>query len=109
FFFFFQAEDGIRDLIVTGVQTCALPIWACGRPPGWRNAGASPPSPGPWRPRPRSHPTRRGRRAPREISCHSERSYIPAGETTARSEERRVGKGCRARWGQCDEKEKGIM
>ena len=25
--FFFQAEDGIRDLIVTGVQTCALPIW----------------------------------------------------------------------------------
>src|SRR2546428_5155096 len=29
FFFFFQAEDGIRDLIVTGVQTCALPI-CCG-------------------------------------------------------------------------------
>src|SRR2546430_9574216 len=28
FFFFFQAEDGIRDLTVTGVQTCALPI--CG-------------------------------------------------------------------------------
>src|SRR2546430_13396302 len=27
FFFFFQAEDGIRDLTVTGVQTCALPIW----------------------------------------------------------------------------------
>src|SRR5206468_7494130 len=27
FIFFFQAEDGIRDLIVTGVQTCALPIW----------------------------------------------------------------------------------
>src|SRR2546430_12569558 len=33
-FFFFQAEDGIRDLTVTGVQTCALPICAgCGR---WR-------------------------------------------------------------------------
>src|SRR2546428_2561220 len=30
-FFFFQAEDGIRDLIVTGVQTCALPI-SSGRP-----------------------------------------------------------------------------
>src|SRR2546430_13531904 len=32
-FFFFQAEDGIRDLTVTGVQTCALPIspdWAAG-------------------------------------------------------------------------------
>src|SRR3990167_11241635 len=27
-FFFFQAEDGIRDLTVTGVQTCALPIWS---------------------------------------------------------------------------------
>src|SRR6266404_7797228 len=26
--FFFQAEDGIRDKLVTGVQTCALPIWA---------------------------------------------------------------------------------
>src|SRR2546430_9104557 len=30
-FFFFQAEDGIRDLTVTGVQTCALPIWVCGQ------------------------------------------------------------------------------
>src|SRR3712207_9207156 len=29
FFFFFQAEDGIRDIGVTGVQTCALPI--CGK------------------------------------------------------------------------------
>src|SRR5207245_3511987 len=28
FFFFFQAEDGIRDATVTGVQTCALPILA---------------------------------------------------------------------------------
>src|SRR5437762_11298474 len=27
FFFFFQAEDGIRDTSVTGVQTCALPIY----------------------------------------------------------------------------------
>ena len=26
-YFFFQAEDGIRDDLVTGVQTCALPIW----------------------------------------------------------------------------------
>src|SRR6266498_5113009 len=29
-FFFFQAEDGIRDADVTGVQTCALPIWNIG-------------------------------------------------------------------------------
>src|SRR3712207_6993902 len=30
FIFFFQAEDGIRDIGVTGVQTCALPISSCG-------------------------------------------------------------------------------
>src|SRR5215203_6945904 len=30
FFFFFQAEDGIRDIGVTGVQTCALPIFYVG-------------------------------------------------------------------------------
>src|SRR5947207_12887736 len=41
FVFFFQAEDGIRDHCVTGVQTCALPIYGIpflhvdrGRPPG---------------------------------------------------------------------------
>src|SRR2546421_8601868 len=33
YFFFFQAEDGIRDLIVTGVQTCALPICRCPQSP----------------------------------------------------------------------------
>src|SRR5258707_10054451 len=31
YFFFFQAEDGIRDIGVTGVQTCALPISICHR------------------------------------------------------------------------------
>src|SRR5206468_4830741 len=36
-FFFFQAEDGIRDLIVTGVQTCALPISATEQ--AWERAG----------------------------------------------------------------------
>src|SRR5256884_4086952 len=30
--FFFQAEDGIRDVAVTGVQTCALPIWLPNQP-----------------------------------------------------------------------------
>src|SRR2546430_10482509 len=40
FFFFFQAEDGIRDLTVTGVQTCALPILSvCDLQPG--SAGVS--------------------------------------------------------------------
>src|SRR6266540_3368232 len=37
FFFFFQAEDGIRDRDVTGVQTCALPILLYGRPEGRRH------------------------------------------------------------------------
>src|SRR2546421_1028388 len=37
-FFFFQAEDGIRDLIVTGVQTCALPIYDRARLPRLRAA-----------------------------------------------------------------------
>src|SRR6266567_4039415 len=39
FFFFFQAEDGIRDLTVTGVQTCALPISRIG---GDEHAGDGP-------------------------------------------------------------------
>src|SRR5438067_3188958 len=43
FFFFFQAEDGIRDRNVTGVQTCALPIWCRGRA---RRALLRPPEPG---------------------------------------------------------------
>src|SRR5690606_40820223 len=34
YFFFFQAEDGIRDFHVTGVQTCALPI-STSRSPSW--------------------------------------------------------------------------
>src|SRR5438128_10143929 len=34
-FFFFQAEDGIRDATVTGVQTCALPISAIPWPASW--------------------------------------------------------------------------
>src|SRR2546430_3669021 len=38
FLFFFQAEDGIRDLTVTGVQTCALPI---SPPPGPRHLARS--------------------------------------------------------------------
>src|SRR5216684_7972261 len=37
FFFFFQAEDGIRDVAVTGVQTCALPISA-----SWSSAASGP-------------------------------------------------------------------
>src|SRR6266496_1033886 len=41
-YFFFQAEDGIRALYVTGVQTCALPISAGDRPSGDGRARWSP-------------------------------------------------------------------
>src|SRR5256884_3121442 len=41
YFFFFQAEDGIRDVAVTGVQTCALPIFA-GEVLGARRQALSP-------------------------------------------------------------------
>src|SRR2546430_3814551 len=39
-FFFFQAEDGIRDLTVTGVQTCALPISPFSTLPGATDSSA---------------------------------------------------------------------
>src|SRR5256886_12050924 len=42
FFFFFQAEDGIRDLTVTGVQTCALPIFRSAK--GFFEVGTRPKS-----------------------------------------------------------------
>src|SRR2546430_10376538 len=41
-FFFFQAEDGIRDLTVTGVQTCALPIYVRGVPRASLRTAAAP-------------------------------------------------------------------
>src|SRR6266853_5999671 len=43
YLFFFQAEDGIRYLTVTGVQTCALPIYSAPFVPGFRHLGAEPP------------------------------------------------------------------
>src|SRR2546426_9422699 len=43
-FFFFQAEDGIRDYKVTGVQTCALPIYLRGDAGGPRRLGVREPS-----------------------------------------------------------------
>src|SRR3989475_6494092 len=72
FFFFFQAEDGIRDLTVTGVQTCALPILPRG---GHSVAGRV------------QHLG--------EGVCAAERGEIVG---VQRSEERRVGKECRSRW-----------
>src|SRR5438552_4889391 len=40
-FFFFQAEDGIRDDLVTGVQTYALPIWPSCRTPRGKSPGST--------------------------------------------------------------------
>src|SRR5260370_6542080 len=90
FFFFFQAEDGIRDSSVTGVQTCALPI------------------------SPLLLIWRRLVRAASEYH-HNQEMYLPGFRTDRdrrdrsiyrpitscgswRSEERRVGKECRSRW-----------
>src|SRR5437763_17007386 len=82
-YFFFQAEDGIRDTSVTGVQTCALPIY---RQPRFalRDHGAL------------DGAGRRGAvlaRQPREPHP----SLYGDGAEPDRSEERRVGKECRSR------------
>src|SRR2546430_3533564 len=91
--FFFQAEDGIRDLTVTGVQTCALPIWTS----GWRGEHASA------RLGPADRVRGGGVSRPRSTHRHEPRAGPRAGsahraDRTERSEERRVGKECRSRW-----------
>src|SRR5438034_9243093 len=78
--FFFQAEDGIRDHCVTGVQTCALPILPSGLLP---SASLYTPSP-----RPRLWSVRIS-----EVELPIRRRGF-----SSRSEERRVGKECRSRW-----------
>src|SRR5258707_3848634 len=87
--FFFQAEDGIRDIGVTGVQTCALPISAPLRPgPQRRSAGLL-----------RVARAAGGRSDPLpHLLRASARSPPPTIGTSPRSEERRVGKECRSRW-----------
>src|SRR5256885_9785072 len=93
-FFFFQAEDGIRDYKVTGVQTCALPISSTDAVLKMANA--------------------RGQTVNFstgdsgnftidlgyiDVSYPSGSPYATAiGGVTVRSEERRVGKECRSRW-----------
>ena len=73
--FFFQAEDGIRDRLVTGVQTCALPIL------------------------PRL-PTARYSKSKNETVGVKQRNHVLIKKRSfcQRSEERRVGKECRSRW-----------
>src|SRR5205823_9398725 len=83
-FFFFQAEDGIRDKLVTGVQTCALPIFCCCTHSSepvlrreWLSSG--------------THVT--------SVSAALDGPELdPETVRAGRSEERRVGKECRSRW-----------
>src|SRR5207244_8575921 len=79
FYFFFQAEDGIRDDLVTGVQTCALPISRGGEP---LDGG-------------------RGRRHPNRCGWVWSRVLRASAEKQDRKS-RRVGKECRSRWSQYD-------
>src|SRR5438874_6101280 len=74
--FFFQAEDGIRDLYVTGVQTCALPIYR----------------------RPDKHVKRPEWHGFLQASFTQNKPYDQFVREILRSEERRVGKECRSRW-----------
>src|SRR3712207_7856916 len=85
--FFFQAEDDIRDIGVTGVQTCALPILfvtaSAGEAEGFSKA--------------RFEPFRRDN--PRVAAKLPDPKSRDSGNTILdRSEERRVGKECRSRW-----------
>src|SRR2546421_5870438 len=99
--FFFQAEDGIRDLIVTGVQTCALPISRDGIIEQQREGGEDQDA--------REYavdvecPLRlqdeipdAGGRA--EVLAHDRAHERHSDADVQRSEERRVGKECRSRW-----------
>src|SRR5205823_8653178 len=92
YFFFFQAEDGIRDKLVTGVQTCALPISRLLREPGYsqepcgNQSTSSKGAAGLGHAQPRQGQGATGRQ---------ERA-----RDARRSEERRVGKECRSRWSQ---------
>src|SRR5205085_9000144 len=100
--FFFQAEDGIRYLTVTGVQTCALPICPRrreaipgGPPRPGRADHARRPGPGHRVRRPPARPPGRRAGSPPALGVHG-----PGG---ARSEERRVGKECGAPGGRREE------
>src|SRR5207237_2604252 len=85
FVFFFQAEDGIRDSSVTGVQTCALPI---SQAAGHELSEVS-----------QATASLEQRQAETEAAVEAARKTVVEREAV-RSEERRVGKECRSRWGE---------
>src|SRR5688572_31760065 len=92
-FFFFQAEDGIRDLTVTGVQTLLFRSGHCRRIPAVMTT---------------SVPSATWRSTPSIPLSHMAWRTILAQLNPAswRSEERRVGKECRSRWATYHEKKK---
>src|SRR5437867_5072307 len=94
FFFFFQAEDGIRDRTVTGVQTCALPIF-----PYFQEAIEL------FRTRLGTGP---GKPTDEQLSelLQTAESAVSCLSRLKRSEERRVGKECRSGGGTDHEKKK---
>src|SRR5206468_6586683 len=105
----FQAEDGIRDLIVTGVQTCALPICFHKDPlldalrsrdarRAAEGAKRQPSEPTPWG-------RRRAARTPGGRGGFRDPGPAAASPGDRRSEERRVGKECRGRGGGQDVEE----
>src|SRR5437762_4892139 len=93
--FFFQAEDGIRDTSVTGVQTCALPI--CGsKAPTSRMTGICANEGSDFTYWQTSYPLRTGMNT--SARTRSGRISEILRTAASRSEERRVGKECRSRW-----------
>src|SRR2546430_6921133 len=92
-FFFFQAEDGIRDLTVTGVQTCALPIfsfqnsWPAMAYKGWKLIIVS-----------IQMITSLFSSTSTTLLIVRKTYEAPGAAALSRSEERRVGKECRSRW-----------
>src|SRR2546430_1752282 len=99
--YFFKGEDGIRDLTVTGVQTCALPIWRHLRE-GLEEVG-----PGEGEVDPERHAGDELDVAVIESVLEREAAARPdvpvqveaaLAHDVVRSEERRVGKECRSRW-----------
>src|SRR5205085_5405591 len=86
--FFFQAEDGIRDLTVTGVQTCALPICStrAPAPPPWTASRSS-----------RTFWQLEVPAAAQGLVWNGMLSMAVGWFFLMRSEERRVGKECRPR------------
>src|SRR2546427_6164704 len=89
-FFFFQAEDGIRDLTVTGVQTCALPISNSMSAMVFSSTTTN-----------ATLGSCSRRRASSIFICGRRRHGSGSSGSSSwppRSEERRVGKECRSRW-----------